>query len=71
MRFVNDITLMSCQHNRLAPRTSVDNRGVCLSCGEQPAANDTTLNTGNFEMTTMLRVAPPIDRDRGMIYRRA
>lgn len=69
MRFRNDITLMTCQHNRLSPRSSVDNRGICVSCGEQPEANDNTLNTGNFEMTQMLRVVPSADAQRGVIYK--
>lgn len=69
MRFINDITLMSCQHNRLSPRSSLDTRGVCNSCGQKPSAIDCFENTGNFETTRVLRIAPEADVNRGVIYR--
>lgn len=69
MRFVNDITLMTCQHHRLSPRSSLDHRGVCISCGQKPEHTELAANTGNFERTCVLRVAPIVDVDRGVIYR--
>lgn len=69
MRFINDITLMSCQHNRLSPRSSLDSRGICNSCGQRPDASDNFENTGNFEATRVLRIEPVVDVNRGVIYR--
>jgi hypothetical protein len=69
VRFANDITLMSCQHNRFSPRSSLDNRGVCVSCGQRPSDDDTQTNIINLQMTCVLRIAPPVDVDHGVIYR--
>lgn len=69
MPFFNDITLMSCHHDRSSPRCSIDRRGVCVSCGDQPDAHDTTVHIENLTMSRLLLIDNKHDVQRGVIYK--